>query len=83
VTVTATEARKELYNLIERVNEDRVPVRITSRNHGTVVVMPEADWEAWQETMYLFSSPANARRLRESFQNVAEGRFTEHELDEA
>jgi antitoxin YefM len=83
MTVTATEARRTLYGLIDKVNADRTPVRITSQRSGTVVVMPEEDWEAWQETAYLFASPANARRLQESFQNVAEGRFTEQQLDES
>jgi antitoxin YefM len=83
MSVTATEARRDLYRLIQKVTEDRVPVRVTSRNHGNVVMMAEDDWDAWQETMYLFSNPANAARLRESFDNVASGNYAAHSLDEA
>ncbi len=44
------------------MNDDRAPVEITSEN-GRAVLMSADEWEAWQETAYLFRSPANARRL--------------------
>ena len=44
MAVTATEARKNLFPLIQQVNEDRAPVEITSRN-GDAVLMSRADYE--------------------------------------
>jgi antitoxin YefM len=41
------------------------PVRISSRS-GDVVLMSAEDYDAWQETVYLLRSPANARRLMEA-----------------
>lgn len=62
MVITASEARKNLYSLIEQVNDDRAPIEITSKN-GRAVLIAADEWEAWQETAYLFRSPANARRL--------------------
>jgi len=62
MAITASEARRTLFRLIEQVNGDRTAVEITSKA-GRAILMSAADWEAWQETAYLFQSPANARRL--------------------
>ena len=48
MAVTATEARKNLFPLIQQVNEDRAPVEITSR-HGDAVLMSRADYDALEE----------------------------------
>ena len=60
--ITATEARKTLFPLLERVTEDHTPVEITSK-HGSAVLISMADYEALHETAYLLRSPANAERL--------------------
>jgi antitoxin YefM len=65
MSISASEARKQLFPLIERVNTDHDPVRITSRA-GDAVLMSAEDYDAWQETVYLLRSPANARRLMEA-----------------
>ncbi|MGO9286854.1 type II toxin-antitoxin system Phd/YefM family antitoxin, partial [Mycobacterium sp.] len=56
MAITASEARKNLFPLIEKVNADRTPVEITSKA-GRAFLVAADDWEAWQETAYLFSSP--------------------------
>lgn len=61
MSISASEARKMLSLLIERVNEDRTAVEIISRK-GNAVLMPADEYAAWQETAYLFRSPANPRR---------------------
>lgn len=65
MSISASEARHRLFPLIERVNADHDPVRISSRS-GDVVLMSAEDYDAWQETVYLLRSPANARRLMEA-----------------
>jgi antitoxin YefM len=65
VAVSASEARSRLFPLIQQVNEDHVPVRITSKG-GDAVLMSAEDFDSWQETIYLLRSPANARRLMEA-----------------
>jgi antitoxin YefM len=63
--ISASEARKTLFPLIERVNSDHTPVRISSKS-GDAVLMSADDYDSWQETVYLLRSPANARRLMEA-----------------
>lgn len=77
--ITASEARKRLFPLIEEVNQDADHILITSRA-GNAVLVSEAEWEAWQETMYLLRTPANARRLIESIAQADAGKFSEREL---
>ncbi|MGK5448567.1 type II toxin-antitoxin system Phd/YefM family antitoxin [Streptomyces radiopugnans] len=82
MSITASEARRNLFPLIEQVNNDRAPVHITSRN-GNAVLVSEEDFASWQETIYLLRSPANARRLAESIAEAEEGRAAPRELIEA
>ena len=80
MSISASEARRTLFPLIERVNEDQVAVEIVSRG-GNAVLMPADEYAAWQETAYLFRSPANARRLLDAYERARSGVTQEHELD--
>jgi antitoxin YefM len=79
MAITASEARKNLFPLIEQVNDDRAPVEITSRR-GDAVLMSRADYDALEETAHLLRSPANARRLLESLDQAAARDRQEHPL---
>lgn len=60
-TINITNARKDLYKLIEQVIESHEPVHITGKN-GTAVIISEEDWKNIEETLYLTSIPG----MRES-----------------
>jgi antitoxin YefM len=79
MAMTASEARKNLFPLIEQVNNDRQPIEITSKR-GDAVLMSRADYEALEETAYLLRSPANARRLIESLEQARSGERQRHDL---
>jgi len=79
VAITASEARKNLFPLIEQVNDDSQPVEITSKR-GDAVLMSRVDYDALQETAYLLRVPANARRLLESLRQSLDGQREEHEI---
>jgi len=77
-TMSATEARKQLYRLLDHVAHSHEPVQITGKR-GSAVLVAEDDWRAVQETLYLVSIPG----MRES---ILEGMATpaaelEGELD--
>lgn len=80
MSISASEARKTLFPLIERVNDDRDAVEIVSRR-GNAVLMPADEYAAWQETAYLFRSPANARRLLDAYERAHTGDTQTHDLD--
>lgn len=65
MSISASEARQRLFPLLEQVNLDHQPVRITSKA-GDAVLMSAADYDSWQETVYLLRSPNNARLLMEA-----------------
>jgi antitoxin YefM len=81
MAITASEARKNLFPLLEQVNDDRQAVEITSKR-GNGVLLSKADYDELVETAYLFRSPANAARLLEGFAQARSGNFEEHELAE-
>ena len=73
-TITATEARKQLYKLVDDVSDTHEPVQITGKR-GNAVLVGEDDWRAVQETLFLVSIPG----MRES---ILEGMATPpEELD--
>jgi antitoxin YefM len=80
MAITASEARRSLFPLIEQVNDDRMPVEITSKR-GNAVLMSADEYAAWQETAYLFRSPINARRLLDAADAAERGDVVEHLLD--
>lgn len=79
MAITASEARKNLFPLIQQVNDDRTPIEITSRRRDAVLIS-RADYLALEETAHLLRAPANAKRLIESLQQAQSGRVEEQEL---
>jgi prevent-host-death family protein len=63
-TVTASNARANLYRLIEETADSSEPVQITGKRANAVLVS-EQDWRALQETMYLLSIPGMRESIRE------------------
>lgn len=80
MSISASEARKTLFPLIQRVNADRDAVEIVSRN-GNAVLMSADEYASWRETAYLFRSPENARRLLDAYERSRSGIVETHELD--
>lgn len=79
MSITASEARKNLFPLIQQVNDDRIPVEITSRR-GDAVLISKAEYDALEETAHLLRSPANARHLMDSMAEARAGLREEHPL---
>jgi antitoxin YefM len=79
MAMTASEARKNLFPLIEQVNDDQEPVEIVSRK-GTAYLVSEAQYRSLTETAHLLRSPANAERLMRSLPQVEAGGTTPHDL---
>jgi antitoxin YefM len=81
VAVLATEARRQLYRLIEKVNDDQEAVEIISTK-GRAFLVPEEQWRSIQETRYLLRSPANAKALLESIEQLRSGKLISKTMDE-
>ncbi len=70
-TITATEARANLYRLMDAAAESHEPVVITGRRTRAVLVS-EADWNAMQETLFLLSIPGMRESIREGMETPVE-----------
>lgn len=80
-SVTATAARKDIYNLIARVNEDCKPVVITNSKGKGAVLVGEDDWSAIEETLYILGVPGMAEKLIEAHDEDADSCVTADALD--
>jgi len=70
-TITATEARKLLYKLLDAVATSHEPIHITGRR-GNAVLVGEEDWRAVQETLYLVSIPGMRESILEGMAEPVE-----------
>ena len=77
-TFTASEARSNLYRLIDEVADSHQPVRITGKRHNAIL-LAEQDWSAIQETLYLLSVPGMRESIKEGLATPVEE--CEQELD--
>jgi len=77
-SLTATEARKRLYALVDDVAESHDPIQIVGKRNSAVLVSEE-DWRAIQETLYLMSIPEMRESIREGLKTPVEE--CEEELD--
>ncbi len=60
-TLTASQARAELYKLLDKVAVSHEPIQITGKRNNAVLISEE-DWSTINETLYLLSIP----KMRES-----------------
>ena len=77
-TVNVTEARANLYKLIDDASVGHEPVVITGKR-GNAVLLAEDDWNAINETLYLLSVPGMRESIIEGMQENFDETSTELE----
>ena len=70
-TLTASEARANLYRLIDEAAQSHVPIRITGKRNNAILVSEE-DWASVQETLYLMSIPGMRESIKEGMETPVE-----------
>ncbi len=70
-SISATEARKRLYSLLDDVAASHEPIEITGRRNNAVLVS-EDDWRAVQETLHLLSIPGMRESILEGLATPVE-----------
>ncbi len=63
-TYNASDARANLYRLIDEAASTHEPVLITGKRHNAVLISEE-DWSAIQETLHLLSIPGMRESIKE------------------
>jgi antitoxin YefM len=71
--VSISHAREHLFPLVRQVNEDHVVIEIVARHGGNAVLMSAEDYESLQETLYLFSTRANATHILRGLAEARDG----------
>ena len=64
-TITASEARANLYRLIDEAAESHTPIVISGKRANAVLVSEE-DWSAIQETLHLLAIPGMRESIKDS-----------------
>ena len=75
-TLSVTEARANLYKLIDDTSVSHEPVIITGKR-GNAVLLAEDDWNAINETLHLLSVPGMRETILAGMQESIEGAATE------
>lgn len=69
-TISYSQFRDHLADILDKVNDNHKPVLITRQNGKSVVVMSLEDFQSYKETSYLMANPENAGRLNEAVSEV-------------
>jgi len=69
--LTASEARANLYRLIDETAASHEPIAITGKRANAVLVS-EGDWNAMQETLYLLSIKGMRESIKEGMAQAPE-----------
>jgi prevent-host-death family protein len=64
-TLTVSEARADLYRLIDQAAESHKPVLISGKRANAVLISEE-DWSAIQETLYLLAIPGMGDSIKDA-----------------
>ena len=64
-TLTASEARANLYRLIDEAAESHKPIVISGKRSSAVLLSAQ-DWSAIQETLYLLAVPGMRESIKAS-----------------
>ena len=75
-TLNVTEARANLYKLIDDASVNHEPVVITGKR-GNAVLLAEDNWNAINETLHLLSVPGMRESILEGMQESIDGAATE------
>ena len=71
--MTSKQAKEQLDHLIDRVTLDAEPTIVCNDQGQEAVLMSLTEFNAWQETLYLLSNPANAEHLMDSIKQARSG----------
>jgi antitoxin YefM len=61
-SLTTSQARANLYNLVNKAATHHEPIQITGKRHNAVLISEE-DWQAINETLYLLSIPGMRKSI--------------------
>lgn len=79
-TINITNARKELYSLVDTVNSEHDSILIIGKRANAVLVS-EDDWNAIQETLHLSSVPGLTESILKGVETPIHECIPENKVD--
>ena len=79
---TYSNFRLNLKSFLDSVLNNNTPLFVTRSKGDDVVVISKSDYESMNETLFLLSSPKNAKRLAEGIEEYKNGKGVERKLIE-
>ena len=70
-TLTASQARANLYRLMDQAAQSHQPIAITGK-HSDAVLISAQDWQATQETLHLLAVPGMRESIKEGMDQAPE-----------
>ncbi len=70
-TLTVSQARVQLYKLLDKTAESHEPIQITGKRNNAVLIS-EDDWRSIKETLYLLSIPKMRESIRKGLKTPLE-----------
>lgn len=68
--LTYSYTRQHFAEVMRQVNDDRMPVVVTSQRGKPVVIISLDDYHALEETAYLLRNPKSAKRLMSAIEEL-------------
>lgn len=81
-TVNYSDARQNLTSVMNDTINDRVPILITRQNGIPCVLLSLDEYQSLEETAHLLRSPANARHLLDSIDELNNGKTVIQKIDD-
>jgi len=78
-TKSATEVRKDFFDILDQVERSGVPYTITKGGKPVVVMMSAEEYESWQETLDIMSDPEAMKGIKEGLDDLKQGRTFSYE----
>lgn len=71
-TITATNARSNMFQLLKETIKKHFPIRISSKE-GSAILISEEDYESLIETAELLSEPGLKKSIQKADQEIKKG----------
>jgi antitoxin YefM len=77
-----TAARQDFFQMLDRIAKEREIYIINRPDGENIALIPESDLNSLIETVYLFRSPANARRLLDALDEAKSGKILPQSIED-
>ena len=80
-TISISQAKTNFQEVVKRVLDNGTPTIVMTESGESIVMLTLDEYNAWQETLYLLSTSANAEHLQKSIAEDQAGYTVEQEMN--